>query len=81
MAIRGKVQQPYQGTHPEIRKGEVYMGNVTQDAFKHRPWKTKRLGKQPIDVHGNPIPVKTLFPLFVNSSELTDAGLKEFRAA
>lgn len=78
MAIRNKIQKPYQGIHPESRPGEVYVGNVTAEMFGHRRWNTKRLGKQPIDVHGNPIPVKTLFPMFVQFTELEAAGLDDF---
>ena len=59
--------------HPELRKGEVFMGNVRPgpngtyvQALKKHPRKVKpgeRLGTRAYDIYGNP--AEDLRPLFV----------------
>ncbi|PIY97142.1 MAG: hypothetical protein COY66_01035 [Candidatus Kerfeldbacteria bacterium CG_4_10_14_0_8_um_filter_42_10] len=73
--------------HPELHKGEVFLGNITGLEFKALPWKTKRRGKQPYFTDGTPIspatitcspthpPQVKLLPVFVEEEELRAARM------
>lgn len=71
--------------HPEEMDGEVFVGNY-QDESHHKiqgqgiflelfdkiNWKTKRQGKIAYDINGKVI--ENVFPVFVQRSEMREAG-------
>ena len=60
--------------HPEIREGEFYLGNFTEDGYSKIGWKTKRRGVHAYDIDGDPIRCGT-FPVFAKKSELDAKGV------
>lgn len=62
--------------HPELRPGEVFLGNLTttQSADANCSWKTKRVGEKAYDVNGARLPMMyaksdCLYPVFVQKAE------------
>ncbi len=62
-------------SHPELKEGEVYLGNFSVEDFAGVTWKTKRSGFVAYDVNGQPSPWPGLFPGFAQRSELEEAGI------
>lgn len=62
-------------SHPEIEKGEVFIGNKCMDSCKRLPYVKMRIGKVALDGHGNPVnkpndvQENMLFPVFVDEKE------------
>ncbi len=65
-------KKDFNRNHPELREGEIFIMN-TWDNGCNCSWKTKRLGNQAYDIHGNPMRDGT--PLFAQKKELDDAGV------
>jgi len=63
----------YNITHPEMKEGEKFLGNMNEEGFRGTGWKTKRSGNMAYDKRG--IVVKHLFPVFVQKDEY-DEGMK-----
>ena len=61
--------------HPEIKEGEVFIGNKCMDSCKELPYLSKRLGKIALNKFGqkiskpDEIPENMLFPVFVKEEE------------
>lgn len=56
--------------HPELREGEVYLGNYSVD--QELIYSTKRMGQEPLNVRGKPLVYRgseSFFPVFVSRSE------------
>lgn len=60
-------------THPEMRDGEVWAFNGTDEHFRKSVWRTKRLGQQAYDIWGRRI--QFLQPVFVQRHEVEAAGM------
>lgn len=60
--------------HPEAEKGEVFLTNIPEEGFAKCGWETKRMGFTAYDAAGRRMTTYTVFPLFVQRSELTEAG-------
>lgn len=58
--------------HPELREGEVLIGNHTLESFEKVGWETKRMGNFAYTVNGELISSEPqyLFPVFAKRSEL-----------
>ncbi len=54
-------------THPELREGEVFLGNMHESDFRRSCYTTKRLGITAYDIHDQP--VVGLYPFFVSETE------------
>lgn len=59
--------------HPELRKGEVFLTNTTDDDWALVDHRTKRKGRVAYDIHNNPIDGS--FPVFVQRDELVSKGI------
>ena len=57
------------GEHPELDEGEIFLTNSTLEGYPQIGWKTKRKGMIAYDI--NEVPVKGLFPVFVQQSEIS----------
>ncbi len=61
--------------HPEIKKGEVFIGNKCMEGFKRLPYAKMRIGEIALDGKGSPvnrpneIEENMLFPVFVDEKE------------
>lgn len=71
--------------HPELREGEIFLGNFSfygraQREWDSLRWKTKRKGEVAYDDHGRPLREATdrseIYPVFAQESELVEAGVK-----
>jgi hypothetical protein len=60
-------------THPEMRDGEVWAFNGTDEHFHASAWRTKRLGEQAYDIWGRPI--GGCYPVFVQRTEVEARGI------
>lgn len=63
-------------SHPELRRGEIWLTNIEDPvprSFLSIGWKTKRLGSIAYDICGKP--VTGMRPVFVQQSELKEAGI------
>ena len=60
--------------HPELREGEVCLGNIKENEFFSRRWNPKRMGKTPYDIYGEEIVqgenTSKLRPIFVSQAEV-----------
>ena len=64
-------------SHPELKEGEVFIGNFTEESFEQSMYVMKRLGLQAYDTNGNEIEHMAydydddtnLYPMFVNRNE------------
>ena len=65
--------------HPELREGEVFLGNLSSSEYQNMRWKTKRQGAVPYNIHGkreyNTVPGFELLPVFAKRQELEKAGI------
>lgn len=66
--------------HPELRDGEVFLGNSTEDDFMNRiGYQSKRMGTTAYTIHGQEIPhfklTPSLYPVFVERQEVIRLGL------
>ncbi len=62
--------------HPEIRPGEILIGNMWGSDFKNVGWISKRRGNVAYFTDGRPIPRTQAFvPCFVQRSEIEAAGV------
>lgn len=66
--------------HPELRDGEVHLGNFDRMGFVYCGYKTKRMGNVPFNpiTHESTAPIDGLpdvFPVFVQRTELEAAGI------
>ena len=66
----------YRWRHPEIRDGEVYMGNTTLTGFRQLPYYSKRLGNVPFNDNGSrftdpltDILFHGIYPFFISDEE------------
>jgi hypothetical protein len=59
--------------HPELKDGEVLLGNVKPAAVRHLGWKTMRFGETAYGKDGNPVNGESK-PLFVTRDEATANG-------
>lgn len=66
-------------THPELRNGEVFITNASEedDGWDSIGWKTKRKGEFSYDIHGKPLGYRwpDSFPVFALRKELEEAGI------
>ena len=71
--------------HPELREGEIFLGNFSfygraQRDWDDLRWKTKRKGEIAYDDQGRPLSETTsrteIYPVFVQEAELAEAGVK-----
>ncbi len=61
-------------SHPELREGEVFWGNATEESFQSFIWVTKRKGHMAFSlVTGERIDGQ--FPVFVHETELRTYGI------
>ena len=59
--------------HPEEKSGELFLQNVSsKKEFRELAWETKRLG---LVAYKNEEPIKGMWPVFGQISELTSAGI------
>lgn len=69
-----------QQQHPEIRPGEVWLGNINEGRFDGIGWKSKRSGCIALDYLGRPISQHSwlgeFFPVFAKKEELSAAGVE-----
>jgi len=64
----------YNETHPELRAGEMFIGNFMSDEYSGIGWSTKRTGRQAYTIHGEE---QTGFmPVFVQRSEYEEGTKK-----
>ena len=71
-----------QKEHPELREGEVWIGNIKDEAFKSSCWRTKRQGDRAYNIHGDLIKNGNLRPMFVQKSEMdADKDVQAIRDA
>jgi len=57
--------------HPELREGEVFLGNVTkQEGISGSIYRSTRLGDVAYDSKGQPI--EGMFPTFANKEEMDE---------
>jgi len=59
----------YRWIHPETRAGEVYIGNMTKEAFARLYSDTKRRGLVPYNLRHKKINRRALRPVFVKKEE------------
>jgi hypothetical protein len=64
----------FEKRHPELRDGEVFIGNIVPEDVAEMGWETLRVGKTAYDVCGKPInearrPVVVMYPAFVSKEE------------
>jgi hypothetical protein len=59
----------FNATHPELRDGELFLGNDSVRAFGKMPWQSKRLGNECYGPDGTLV-VQGVRPIFVRRSEL-----------
>jgi len=60
--------------HPEIRNGEVFFKNMTEQQFELLAWHSKRRGVTAYDGNGDFLDRNDWFPVFVKARELVDRG-------
>ena len=60
--------------HPELRPGEIFLGNIYASDFQHVGWQTKRLGEKVFGRGGTTISSGQQRPCFVQRSEVEAAG-------
>lgn len=60
--------------HPETRDGEALIGYLNFEIFEKCRWRTKRRGEQALGPGGVPVNVGDVKPIFVQRSELREAG-------
>jgi hypothetical protein len=68
-------------THPELKEGEIFLGNFPEGQAIQVGWKTKRIGWQSYDKDG--LAYSGSRPVFVQIAELPQtalASIKEFLA-
>lgn len=67
--------------HPELQKGEVFLGNFTLENYALVGWKTKRLGvvaydRQDRELDQTNMPDEwQMFPVFAQRAELQAEGI------
>jgi len=61
--------------HPELKRGEVFIGNFDVSSFKLCNWKTKRTGEQAYDEEHRPT-CDDRFPVFIQRSEIEATGIE-----
>ena len=70
-------------SHPELREGEVCLGNIKENEFFSRRWNPKRMGKIPYDIYGEEIAqgenTSKLRPFFVSQAEVERRELRADR--
>lgn len=66
--------ESYNETHPELRKGEMFLTNGVLETYVQIGWKTKRRGRRAYSKKGEPL--LEYRPVFVQRSEYEE-GTKE----
>ena len=56
--------------HPELKDGEVLIGNFDDDNYRMCDWKTRRVGQKAYDAAGELVAGDKLFPVFVQRTEV-----------
>lgn len=56
--------------HPEIREGEVFLINCSEDDFRIMSWETKRRGQVAYDFQGSRSGLDKIYPVFIKREEL-----------
>ena len=62
----------FNNTHPELKDGEMFLGNVTKSFYHKIGWETKRMGTTPYTTNGEvllQISPRILYPVFVQKKE------------
>ena len=66
--------------HPELKKGEVLLGNGDDYNWKTIKWKTKRKGKQAYSIlhlhRGVHFTIENKFPIFINKDEIKEYNMR-----
>lgn len=63
--------------HPELREGEMFLTNSTEEEYGRIRWMTKRIGEVAYNIRGEVIDsIDKLFPVFVQKQEYEE-GMKE----
>ncbi len=60
--------------HPELQKGELFIGNLALDDYFEEGWMTKRTGLTAYNQNGKAITTGGIFPVFIQEKEFTEAG-------
>jgi hypothetical protein len=58
--------------HPELREGEVLLGNTTREDFDRFDYESKRLGHIAYDTDGRVLEWQVTYPVFVSEAEYAD---------
>ena len=66
----------YNETHPELREGEMFLTNTTNEDYVKIGWISKRRGNHAYTIHGTEI--KWYAPVFVQKKEYEE-GIKKYR--
>ena len=65
--------ESFNKSHPELRDGEVFIGNTSLDHWECVGWKTKRMGDVAYNIYGEPL--NGIHPTFAQAEELRRAGV------
>jgi len=65
----------YNDHHRELREGEIFLMNGSVEDYRTIDWKTKRMGQWACDASGGVVGTKYLHSIFVQKSELEEAGV------
>jgi len=68
-------------THPEQLPEELYLGNARPEDVWRSPWRTSRLGENPLKADGTPYTYGGLKPWFIQRAEVQAEIEKEKRNA
>jgi len=68
-------QDTVQFSHPETRRGEVFLANMSAEMYRCLDWKSKRLGRSAYDGDGNEISFADWHPVFLEKRELMTRGV------
>ena len=60
-------------THPEQHPEELYLGNTRPEYVWRLPWRTSRLGENPLMADGTPCPYGNIKPWFIQRHEVQEA--------
>ena len=51
--------------HPEQQNGEIFLGNMSEEAFAACGWCSKRKGVVTLDANGDPVEMPGCAPVFI----------------
>jgi len=78
--IRLLLNGTHSNKHPELKKGEVLLGNGNNNNFTKMKWKTKRKGKQSYSIlhlhRGIHFVIEDKFPIFLEAEEIKEYNMR-----